>query len=199
VGRILLAALVVILAIGALFADEKLAGARADLAAAKASTAAAVRAATDAERVARVYSAVARDAELESIRQARRADSLAARAKTLRGVYNAAAAAAPDTCSDVIAAADSLIATSDSVSQTLRAALSDASVAIASLQLGLDTTTSALIQLRNSAGALAGASTRTERRSVLQRILPKPGIGVAAGVDVLGRPSLTAGLTFGWR
>jgi hypothetical protein len=59
----------------------------------------------------------------------------------------------------------------------------------------------ALATVRASQRQLEAATStlvRVAKPSVLRALLPRPGIGLAAGIDATGRPAVVAGVTFGW-
>lgn len=121
-----------------------------------------------------------------------RADSLAA--LPARVHYVATRAQAPDTCAALVAVADSALAQADSVSSALRSANQ-------SLHTALDSTNTALALVRGSQRQLGVATSNLERAarpSLAARLLPRPGVGLAAGIDAAGRPALVVGVTLGW-
>ena len=122
----------------------------------------------------------------------RRADSLAALPARVR--YREVAVTRPDTCATIVAAADSALAQADSVSSALRKAN-------LGLHTALDSTNTALALVRGSQRQLEATTANLERAarpSLAARLLPRPGFGLAAGVDATGRPALVVGVTLGW-
>jgi hypothetical protein len=167
--------------------QDDLSSARADAKAARGIANAAIAVSVIAQDAADSARARADAAEL-------RADSLETRAARSRIVYRTLSQAAPDTCRPALGAADLVIAQKDSV-------IAEKNVAIASLRFALDTTTRALVQLRGATVKLNIATEHLEKaskRSLFAKLLPRPGAGVAAGVDAHGRPALIAGITLGY-
>lgn len=184
---------------------------------------AALDSALDASRAARLalQSAVARSAHADSVaaaavagshvaaereqRAVLHADSTGRVLAVLRERYRAVSAAAPDTCLSIVAAADSALAAGDSVRASLDAALHAADDRAAFLQVALDTTRDASAKLRAASVQSAFATAQLERDAkppVLSRFLkaaaPRVGVGLAAGLDISGRPNLVTGITIGW-
>lgn len=158
-----------------------------------------------AAAVARADSAAQVAAELRAVTdsalaQAARADSAARavgqRSDSVRVVYRRVAVLAPDTCAPVVAAADSALAAADSVAGALRTlAASHEDAARAAIERA-DVSEAALRDVRAAAGRLE----RAARPSLLSRLTPKPGLGLAAGVNVAtGRPAAVLGATLAWR
>lgn len=122
----------------------------------------------------------------------------------LEADYHTTAKAAPDTCHKVIAAADSALATRDSANAALTVALAasdsaaqHALAATDSLRAALGTVRASTVNLSERTAVLIKVS----KPSLLTRIAnlsPKPGVGVAFGVDPTGVPRLITGITLGW-
>ena len=115
--------------------------------------------------------------------------------------YRVAALAAPDTCAPALAAADSALAATQSVAEQYRQGLAAAIGASLELQKALDSTQVALSTVEASARRLeakAAELERASRPSLFSRLLPRPGVGVAAGVDRNGKPAAVAGITLSW-
>lgn len=133
-------------------------------------------------------------AELRADAEARRADSLERANVRARVQYVTVRETAPAECAPVIAAANAALAVSDSVSESRAAALRSSQEAASGFRAARDTAQAALARLQ----AAATVVDRT-RPSLLSRLAPRMGVGVAAGVNpVTGWPSLTTGITFGW-
>lgn len=121
-----------------------------------------------------------------------RADSLAHLPARVR--YLTASATAPDTCAALVALADFALAQADGVTVALRQANGE-------LHVALDSTSAALQLVRGSQRQLGVATANLERAakpSLLSRVLPRPTVGLSAGVDALGRPHVIAGIGLGW-
>lgn len=180
----------IVVAIGFLidghYADN-LNSARADAKAARGIANAAVAASVIADEAA--DSAKARAGRAEA-----RADSLARRAVITEVEYRTLAIVAPDSRRPALEAADRVIALQKGVIATQR-------VVIDELAFALDTTESALSELRVAAIGLSNATAGLEKASkpsLLRRLLPRPGIGNTTGIDARGRLNNVTGLTFGW-
>lgn len=141
--------------------------------------------------------------QVDSLRSQR--DSAATRASTfersaarLSGKLAALAVAAPDTCRPIILTADSLVAAQDSVIGSLHVALDRSIASERHLQIVVDTLSSSLVRFRTAATTLIKADEKVARRSLLAKLLPRPGIGIAAGFDPAGMPHVLTGITLGW-
>lgn len=155
-----------------------------------------VRAAVGMSQAAIARSDILSEVADSSVARAERAERKAAElaSRPARILYLAAKESAPDTCAALVAAADVALANADSVSSELR-------TANVSLHTALDDTRVALAGVRAVAvilGAKASILERAARPSWASRLIPKPGIGIAAGVDLTGRPTVLVGVTFGW-
>lgn len=154
-----------------------------------------------AEEAAAGFEVAANVATARSDSAARAARALSAALNTDRAAFASDAAAAPDTCRKVVASANKALATSDSLRQTLASGLSDARGAIESLKAANDT-------LRAGSSVLAAKAAKLDtvtrvalaarKPSLLSRIRPHVGFGVAAGVDATGAPRTVAGAILGW-
>lgn len=133
-------------------------------------------------------------AEERADAEAARADSLERIAVKARVRYVDAAATAPDTCAPYIALANEALATTDSVAEARRRALQSSQEAASGFHAALDTAKASNARLR-----AAGTAVVASQPSRFSRLLPRVGVGAAAGVNPLtGHPSLTTGITFGW-
>jgi hypothetical protein len=86
------------------------------------------------------------------------------------------------------------VASADSVNRNLRSANVSLSTALDSTVAALDGLRAAQVNLSGKAAILASAA----RPSLLSKLLPKPGFGIAAGVNALGQPQIIVGVTLGW-
>lgn len=125
------------------------------------------------------------------------------RSIALDAQFHTLAAAAPDTCGPVIAAADSALAVKDSIIAEKDTALAAADTIAARLRLSVDSLRQANANLIPATEFLAStqaalAAKLTHREPFYIRIVPHLGFGLAAGVDALGTPHLIAGITLGW-
>lgn len=139
-------------------------------------------------QVLRADSALVRRASVDSTRAAH----FAAEASRLETRLHLVAV--PDTCKPIVILADSALAAKDS-------ALAASSARGDSLSKGLDSTQAALrsvLASQRQLGASASIVAHAAKPSLLSRIVPHPGIGLAAGVDANGQPHLITGITFGW-
>lgn len=104
----------------------------------------------------------------------------------------------PDSAADLVY---DLAANASIVESSLRHALHLEKRAHAATKFALDTTSTALRNLRDAAARLSAADLKLDkssRRSLLSRLLPRPGVGNTTGVDLRGRLNNVTGLTFGW-
>lgn len=132
---------------------------------------------------------VERDSALAAVRVAERS-TIRTRTK-----YATAREAAPDTCAAVVQAADSALAAADRTAELLRVALRDTRTVSDSYKAALDSLRPAYERL----GAAASAVDRVARPGLLERLTPRAGVGVAAGVDPFThRPAAVIGVTLGW-
>lgn len=184
--------------------QSQLAGARAEATQARAAAAAAIahgdslstRAAADRAAAARALAS--RDSAVLV------AKVLDAQANSLEADYHTAAKAAPDTCKVVVARADSALAKRDSAyaAQSLAMAHADTAAqdalrAADSLRVAYSGVRASTVNLATKTAILVDVS----RPSLLSRIAnlsPKPGVGIAFGVDPTGVPRLITGITLGW-
>jgi len=157
-----------------------------------------------ADSVAASAVAAARLAHEREQRATSHADSATRTLTVVRERYRVASLAVPDTCRTIVAAADTVLATADSVVSALRSALSASDERAVFLQLSLDTTRAALLQLRVAAHRSVAATAQLERRIApsflmrLARLAPRLGVGAAGGIDRYGRANVTTGITLGW-
>jgi hypothetical protein len=135
----------------------------------------------------------------ERIRRASRAEIAANRAQTEYTRLRAQLASMPDAPIDSIRpVVDSTLAAADSTIAELRTSFEEQVAATALLQQALDSekrqhaiTAKTLGDLRTSTEALVKAT----KPSLLSSLLPNVGVGVAAGLDVTGRPNAVVGVT----
>jgi hypothetical protein len=197
--NVLVVAALVAIAAGGMRFRENLAVARNDAAAARAATLRAVRRAEVANAVAVDAQHAAADAMAQSLDAQHRADVQIRNAARVRSTFTAAVV--PDTCRQLVALADSVIASQDSAIRNLHVALQHAEDGEHRLSAALDTATAALTQLRAASTTLVHADAnlaKASKRSFFARLLPHPGLGIAAGPDALGHPHIITGITLGW-
>ncbi len=127
-----------------------------------------------------------------------KANILAARSARLRASYKAAVVVAPDTCKPVIITADSALAAADSVQRQLSLALVASQRSEQALQVAVDTLTKANMAMITTTATLIKADTKLAHRTLLSRLVPHVGGGIAFGVDAVGAPHLITGVTLGW-
>lgn len=137
--------------------------------------------------------------ELDSAKA--RAASAQRRLESSKVKFVVAAAAAPDTCGPVIAAADSALAAADTTIAADSAALRASERARGILQSSLDSVRSAARTLAPATINVSAALDNLERAShqpFYLRLLPHPGFGASYGIDAGGIPHLVTGFTLGW-
>lgn len=177
------------------------------VAVARSATTAAVARADTALKAKGLAEATVRQIAAEAdtaIRNARRAEARAIRANEdytrLRRQF---AEIEPSTSPDsIITAADSALAAADSTISGLRTSLGEQIEATAKLQVALETEQAAHTQTANALTELRTASTslvKSTRPSLIGRLLPQAGFGVAAGLDLTGRPNVVVGITLSFR
>ena len=138
-------------------------------------------------------------AEARADRAERRAQVADRRSAKSAAKY--AAAPVPDTCKALKAAADSALADAQWTADSWRSAYNERTEQAAQLATAKDSAEAGRQAALKSLADLTGASKQLRKAakpSLLARITPKVGIGVAAGVDVLQRPNAVVGVTFGW-
>lgn len=144
----------------------------------------------------------AEDARLKVLADSARAEALRFKhqAAVARARFADATDSAPDTCDVVIALADAAFAEQDSLLIATEAERDIALTRALGLQIDRDSLRAALVLLRGSTVTLARAAdaVASPRRSLLARLTPRFGFGVAGGVDPSGRPNAVVGVTFGW-
>lgn len=180
---------------------SQLAVARADAAHARAATVAAERSADSALRLVATTNAALHTTDSIRAVAVQRANSAALEVSRLRGALAVAAQAAPVSCAPVVALADSALAAQDTEIASLHVALHTDSATIRRLTAALDTTAAALGGLRGASANLVSADQTLAKRarpSLLARLLPHPGIGIAAGFTPAGTPAVLTGLTLSW-
>jgi hypothetical protein len=195
--------LIVVVA-GAVWAGDvfstRLSDARAEAKAARGIANAAIARSVIAEDAAANYAARARAAEVSRDSALKKAEAASDdRDAAVDALY---ALQVPDTCADIFETARAAITSGMNVEEYLRASLQMEQIAHTQTKLALETTRSALVELRGSASGLSRATERLEtaaRPSFLARLLPRPGVGGAVGVDPqTGRFSKTAGITLSY-
>jgi hypothetical protein len=131
-----------------------------------------------------------------------RADSAQHAADHYRGAFSQLAKVAPDTCKPVIVIADSALAADSVTIAGLRNVIASDTAAIRHLEYSRDSLRVALTQMETAGKNLAKASIQLVKASKTPfwlRILPKPSLGCAAGLDPHnGRPASACGITAGW-
>ncbi len=106
--------------------------------------------------------------------------------------------AAPDTCRPIIVTADSALAAKDLVIAQQDSALAADTKIERDLHLEVDTLRVALTTLSSAAKTEVKVVAKLTHRSWLVKLLPTPGIGVAAGLNPAGSPQVITGITLGW-
>lgn len=175
--------------------------ARADAKAARESTQAALKSAAIADAAASALRFQAQALDAQKVAAVARADSAERSATRLKGSLAALVKSAPDTCRPIIVTADSAIAAQDSTITSLRLGLTLAQEERSKLLTAVDTLTAANARLRASAANLVSVDAKLDKRSrgsLLLRLLPHPGVGLAAGVNPAGQPQVVTGITLGW-
>lgn len=165
---------------------------------ARQATAQALKDATHAASVAATAQHLADVSRIERDSALAKANILAARSARLRASYKTVAAIAPDTCRPIVISADSALAAADSAQAALRVALAASQRSEQLLQIAVDTLVPALQTLRSTATTLVKADTKLARRTLLSRLVPHVGGGIAFGIDATGAPRLITGVTLGW-
>jgi chromosome segregation ATPase len=105
---------------------------------------------------------------------------------------------APDTCRPIIITADSALAAKDSEIAQKDSALQAEQKIEQRVQFEADTLRAALTRLSSAAKTEVKAETKVTHRSLLAKLIPTPGIGVAAGFNPSGSPQVITGITLGW-
>ncbi len=175
--------------------------ARAEAKAARDSTQAALKSAALAGAAASALRFQAQALDAQKAAAVARADSAERSAIRLKGTLAALVKSAPDTCRPIIIVADSAIAAQDSTITSLRAGLQLAQDERSKLLTAVDTLSAANARLRASAANLVSVDAKLDKRSrgsLLLRLLPHFGAGIAAGLNPVGRPDAVTGITLGW-
>jgi hypothetical protein len=110
-------------------------------------------------------------------------------------------AALPDTCRPAVVAAQRALAAADSEATALRDAAQAARQSTIALQAGYDSLAEAGARQAADLARLAPAAEHlvaAARPSLLRRLLPHAGVGVAVGVSPTKQIDTVAGLSFGW-
>lgn len=129
---------------------------------------------------------------------------LTAKAAHADTVFQQVAASAPDTCGSIVLAADSALADKDSTISALHIEAHNAEVAEITNGVRADSLLAVLLPLQTASDSLshaASALAHAVRPSLVQRLkalLPKPSIGLSAGINSTGKPDLIAGVSLGW-
>lgn len=142
------------------------------------------------------------DSALDSARtEHQRATAADRDASAHLAAYRALRATAPDTCRPIVLAADNM-ALADSVRGAAQVAeIGDLHKSIISLQNRGDTLSVALPAQMAATGRTDAALTnlsRATKPTLLSRITPHLGVGLALGVDAAGAPHTIIGVTLGW-
>jgi hypothetical protein len=130
-----------------------------------------------------------------------RADTAHRLAATALGAYRTLRATVPDTCQAVTRAADSVISLDSAASDHQSAEISDLHRSLINEQNRGDSLSHALTLVTGSAGTLDGKVAvliGASKPSVISRLLPHLGAGLALGVDATGQPHAIIGVTLGW-
>lgn len=178
------------------WSTRSIGAAEAEAKAARAATTTALRHSANAVQFAADAQLQANSFRADRIVAVRQADSLRLIEARLRGTI--ASTAVPDTCRPLVILYDSTLAVKDGTEVKLRVALAKSDSMGISLQHAVDTLSAALTELRGAAHALVKADEKVARRSLLLRLLPRPGVGVSAGFDPLGKPTILYGVHVGW-
>jgi hypothetical protein len=117
----------------------------------------------------------------------------------LTGSLALLAKAAPDTCRPIVAAADSTVDILNEVIAQKNNVIADDFEIQVKLQVSNDSLRAALTGLSQAAHTEVKAVAKQEHRSLLARLLPTPGIGVAAGFTPTGAPTVLTGVTLSWQ
>jgi hypothetical protein len=165
---------------------------------ARQTTAQALKDATLAASAAASAQHEASTARIERDSAIARAALQTAHSARLRTSYHVAVVSAPDTCRSVVVLADSALAAADGVTVQLRAALSASQNGERALQTAVDTLLPALQHLRSASSTLVRTVNTQAHRSLMSKLLPHLGAGIAVGVDGVGAPHLITGITLGW-
>jgi methyl-accepting chemotaxis protein len=158
--------------------------------------------AQSALEVARLERVRADSIEADAAKDMKAANAALKRASEAKGAYRAAVAIAPDTCSRVVAAADSTIVALEETVEHLERSNEKLEVANKGLRTANDTLTAGIEKQQEALNTLRAAATNlanSTRPSFFSRLLPKTGFGVGIGVDITGRPTAVVGVTVGWR
>jgi hypothetical protein len=180
----------------------RLAAARAEAAASAAQADSAVKQAEVSRERADSLRAEAEAEHAQSLAARHQAETLDREVTRLKVAFREAAAAAPDTCAEVIARASNLLVTADSVDAARKAALVAAGRAFVTLASAYDSLAIANSNLRASIVRLSADTktlVRVSKPSLLTRLLPQPHVGITAGIDIQGRPTAVIGIGAGWR
>lgn len=134
-------------------------------------------------------------AEARADAEAAKADLLAKVSRRSEIRYAEAKAVAPDTCDDVIFAADSALAAAQAEAEMADAARRDALDAAKDYRAGKDSALAALARLRVAGEAVEASA----KPSLLERLRPRLTAGVTAGVNpITERPAVVIGVGLGW-
>jgi hypothetical protein len=128
-----------------------------------------------------------------------RANQKSRLATRLTGSLALLAKAAPDTCRPIVAAADSTVDILNEVIAQKNNVIADDFEIQVKLQVSNDSLRAALTGLSQAAHTEVKAVAKQEHRSLLARLLPTPGIGVAAGFTPAGAPTVLTGVTLSWQ
>lgn len=126
------------------------------------------------------------------------------RADAARARFESLSSNAPADCDSVVASANVALQAADSVIGGLKSANYQLVQGASGLQRALDSTRVAAAEVKAAAIDLSGkagvlvAATKPSFRDRLRAILPRPGIGLAAGVNAAGQPQIIIGATLGW-
>lgn len=198
IKAVVIGASLALLALGGLIAS-KAHDAAVELKLANAATKAAVKRAEAAEKAdsAIVAQVVVLRAQRDSALT--RADQKSRLAARLTGSLASLAKAAPDTCRPIVVTADSALAADSAVIAQKDSVIAHDKQIEAKMQQDNDSLRVALTSLTQAAKVEVKAVTKQEHRSLLARLIPTPGIGIAAGFTPQGAPQVLTGITLSWQ
>jgi hypothetical protein len=196
--KVVIGATLAALAVAGWFAASAVSSARVELKLAQAATQAALK-----QSDAALAAAAAAGAQVVVLRAQRdsalsKADRQSRLATRLTGQLAQIEKTAPDTCRPIVILADSALAAKDSEIAQKDSALADEKQIEAKLQQANASLYASLTQLSSAAKAEVKVETKLEHRSLLSKLLPTPGIGVAMGFNPAGSPQVITGITLGW-
>lgn len=124
------------------------------------------------------------------------------RADAARSRFETASRVAPAVCDSLSAAARDALVAKDSLERELKLATSQTRQGATELQSALDSTRSAANDTRAAAGDLdrkAANLVTASKPSLLDRLTPHVGVGLAMGLNAQMQPQTVVGVTVSWR